>query len=116
MNKMFFTKLSEKDLEKLKKIKLVAKWFVAIQSILVVLLISTTCVAWAALIANNDLFIFAILDVYFICFGIFTFSVIIKNPDSQSINSAKIKLIIVFVFAIIPATIVFFSMLKSLIR
>jgi hypothetical protein len=112
---MTFLEIDEKEIKRLRNIKLIAKWFLGIQSIWTILLAFTISYGLKSLIANKGLLVFAILFFYFTGFWILTLSIILlKSPDPQSISSAKTKLIIVFVCGIIPTMIGLLSTLHSI--
>ncbi len=95
------------DIKKIKSIQLIAKWFLVVESLLII--------SWGFSIhefreyiftAKGWMTAFAIVLIYLVVFWILTFSIVIKNPESFSIKSAKIKLLIIVVFVIIPAILI----------
>jgi hypothetical protein len=112
---MIYLEFDAEEIKRLRKIKLIAKWFLAIQSIWIILQAITICGALSVIIANKALLVFAILFFYFAGMGILTLSIIIKRPGSQSISSAKTRLIVVFALGIVPTIIGFLPILRAII-
>jgi hypothetical protein len=92
------------DIKRIKTIKLIAKWFLLVESLLII--------SWSLSIhefreyiftANGWATAFAAVLFYIVVFWILTFSIVLKNPKSISVKSAKIKLWVIVVFVIIPA-------------
>jgi len=112
---MDHSEFNETETKKLRTIKSIAKWFLVIQSILIILLFLTICYALRTIIEQKAYLVFAFLFFYFTGFWILTLSIIRKPIGSQSTNTAKTKLIIVFVCGIVPTIIVFLPILHSIL-
>ncbi len=111
---MAFLELDEKEIKRLRSFKLIAKWFLAIQSIWIILLAFTISYGLKAMIVSKPSLALAILFFYFTGFWILTLRIIVKSSDTRSISSAKTKLIIVFVCGTIPTMIGLLSTLHSI--
>ena len=114
---MTLSDVTDNDIKKIKSIKLIAKWFLAIQTLLII------CWGFAAHSIVEYIFTvdgimkaFAIIFLYIIVFWILTLSVVLKSVGSFSIKVSTIKLKAVFLSVLIPVLILILLILKTYIK
>lgn len=90
------------------KLKRVAKWFLGILSVMLVCWAYNAYALVEYIFTNKGFMQFFVISFFLILIcWILMLSILVKNRDSMVIRTTKIKLILVFVFAILPATILF---------
>src|SRR5258708_22832604 len=91
------------DIKRIKSIKLIAKWFLLLQSLSIIgWILSVHYCMEEIFTAHGWMTGFAIAFIYIIAFCILTISVVFKKTASLSIKGAVIKLIVVFICVIVP--------------
>jgi len=107
---MVCTDVNIDELKTIKKIKLIAKWFLAIEAIIIITrgLAMNYCIE---LIFTADGWMkgFFAVCIYIAIFSVLTSGVVFKKNSAISIRLAKAKLILISAFGITPEIIFFFA-------
>ena len=107
----------DNDLKKIKNIKLIAKWFLAAQTLFIIWWgIAAYSLMEYIFTAAGFMGAFAIILIYIIVFWILTLSVVLGSVGSFSIKISTMKLKAVFLSVLIPVLIMILLILKTYIK